>query len=112
MARVSAPSTTPRPTTVAPLPRLLASTQSLGVERALDRPQRGLSTLALALVWLVLAWRGSGRPQHLAYRDATRRRVPRLAALLGGQRLPCPKTLPRRLDDFAAHELRAAVEAA
>jgi hypothetical protein len=47
------------PTNAAPLPRLLAYVQSLGLERHLARSKRGLSTLALALVWLVLAWRDS-----------------------------------------------------
>ena len=45
------------PTNLAPLPRLLAYTQSLGLEQSLDRPSRGIPTLAFALVWLVLAWR-------------------------------------------------------
>ncbi len=49
------PSPTPLPTNVAPLPRLLAYAQALGVERHLHRPKRGLATLTLALVWLVLA---------------------------------------------------------
>ena len=96
-----------QPTKLAPLPGLLAYTQALGLERYLQRPKRGLSTLALAALWLVLAWRGSGRPQHLEQVDE-----PLLAALLGCQRLPCPKTLHRSLDYFAAHDLRAAVEAA
>ena len=75
----------PLPTNVAPLPRLFAYAQTLGLERYLHRPKRGLPTLALALLWLVLAWRGSGRPQHLADLDE-----PLLAALLGCQRLPDP----------------------
>ena len=100
------PSPTPLPTNVAPLPRLLAYSQALGLARHLRRPKRGLPTLVLAVVWLVLAWRGSGRPHHLADLDE-----PRLAALLGG-RLPCPKPLHRSLDHFAAHDVRAAVEAA
>ena len=101
------PSPPPLPTNVAPLPRLVAYTQALGLERHLRRPKRGLPTLVLALVWLVLAWRGSGRPHHLADLDE-----PLLAALLGGRRLPCPKTLHRSLDHCAAHDMRAAVEAA
>ena len=44
-----------QPTRSAPLVRLLAYTQSLGLERYLDRRKRGLSTLVLSLVWLVLA---------------------------------------------------------
>ncbi len=78
------------------LPRLLAYTQALGLERHLRRPKRGLPTLVLALVWLVLAWRGSGRPHHLADLDE-----PLLAALLGGHQPPCPKTLHRSLGYFA-----------
>lgn len=53
------------PTNAVPLPRLVASAQSLEPGRHLARPKRGLSTLALALVWPVLAWRDSGRPHHL-----------------------------------------------
>ena len=101
-----APVPAPLPTALAPLPRLLAYTQALGLERQLQRPKRGLATLVLALVWLVLAWRGSGRPHHLGDLDE-----PLLAALLGG-RLPCPKTLHRSLGYFAAHDVRAAVEVA
>ena len=97
----------PLPTHVAPLPRPLAYRQTLGLERPLRRPKRGLPTLALALLWLVLAWRGSGRPQHLAGADE-----PLLAALLGCGRLPDPRTLHRGLAHFAAHDVRAAVEAA
>jgi hypothetical protein len=96
----------PLPTNVAPLPRLVAYTQTLGLERSLRRPKRGLPTLALALLWLVLAWRGSGRPQHLEGADE-----PLLAALLDGQRLPDPRTLHRSLAYFAAHDVRQAVEA-
>lgn len=102
-----APVPAPLPTALAPLPRLLAYTQALGLERHLRRPKRGLPTLVLALVWLVLAWRGSGRPHHLADLDE-----PLLAALLGGHQPPCPKTLHRSLGYFAAHDVRAAVEAA
>ena len=101
------PTPAPRPTNVAPLPRLLAYVQGLGLERQLHRPKRGVPTLALTLVWLVLAWRGSGRPQHLDGLDE-----PLLAALLDRRRLPCPRTLQRSLDYFAAHDLRRAVEAA
>src|SRR3954468_10388338 len=91
------------PTNAAPLPRLLAYVQALGLERHLHRPKRGLPTLALALLWLVLAWRGSGRPQHLEQVDE-----PLLAALLGDRPLPCPRTLRRGADHFAAHDVRAA----
>ena len=95
------------PTDLAPLPRLLAYTQGLGLERYLQRAKRGVSTLALATLWLVLAWRGSGRPYHLATLDE-----PLLAALLGRERLPCPQTLYRSLGDFSAKAVRSAVEAA
>lgn len=95
------------PTNAAPLPRLLAYAQSLGLAAHLSRPKRGLSTLALALVWLVLAWRDSGRPHHLAALDE-----PLLAALLGRGRLPSPKTLYRSLGRYSAKGVRAAVEAA
>jgi hypothetical protein len=96
-----------RPTNVAPLPRLLAYAQTLGLERHLFRAKRGIPTLALALVWLVLAWRGTGRPHRLGLIDE-----PLLAALLGRERLPCAQTLHRSLGRFAAHDVRAAVEAA
>src|SRR3712207_8187862 len=33
----------------------------------LARSKRGVSTLALSLVWLALAWRGSGRPYRLCF---------------------------------------------
>jgi hypothetical protein len=94
------------PTNLAPLPRLLAYAQSLGLERHLDRASRGIPTLALALVWLVLAWRGSGRPEH-----ADRLDEPLLAALLSLTRLPCGRTLRRSLTRFSATGVRAAVEA-
>ncbi len=48
------------PTSLAALSRLLAYTQSLGLERHLHRPRRGIATLVLALTWLLLAWRGTG----------------------------------------------------
>ena len=96
-----------RPTNVAPLPRLLAYAQSLELERHLFRAKRGIPTLVLALVWLVLAWRGTGRPHRLGLVDE-----PLLAALLGRPRLPCAQTLHRSLGHFAAHDVRAAVEAA
>jgi hypothetical protein len=95
------------PTNAEPLPRLLAYAQSLGLERHLARPKRGLSTLALAMVWLVLAWRDSGRPHHLDRFDE-----PPLAALLGRGRLPSPRTLYRSLGRYSARGVRAAVEAA
>jgi hypothetical protein len=105
VARV--PPAAPRPTNLARLPRLLAYAQSLGLEGHLSRPKRGLSTLALALVWLVLAWRGTGRPHRLGLLDE-----PLLAALLGRARLPTARTLHRSLGYFSATAVRAAVEAA
>lgn len=97
----------PVPTNLAPLAEVLAYSQSLGLERHLDRARRGVGALALALLWLVLAWRGSGRADHLDRLDE-----PLLAALLGLARLPCARTLRRGLACFAAKRVRAAVEAA
>jgi hypothetical protein len=82
----------PEPTNVVPLARLFAYTQSLGLEPYLARTKRGVSTLALALVWLALAWRGTGRPHHLGWLTE-----PLLAALVGLARLPTPQTLHRSL---------------
>jgi hypothetical protein len=96
-----------QPTNVAPLPRLFAYTSRLGLERFLDRRKRGLSTLVLSLVWLTLAWRGSGRPHHVRLL-----REPLRAALLGVDHLPTAQTLHRALAYFSAHDLRAALEAA
>jgi DDE family transposase len=95
-----------QPTNLARLPRLLAYAQGLSLERHLSRPKRGLSTLALALVWLVLAWRGTGRPERLDALDE-----PLLAALLGRARRPAARTLLRSLAYFPAHDVRRAVEA-
>ena len=95
------------PTNLAPPPRLLADTQTLGLERYLVRAKRGIPTLVLALVWLVLAWRGTSRPHRLGYLGE-----PLLAALLGRSRRPAAQTLHRSLDAFAAKDMRAAVEAA
>ena len=95
------------PTNLARLPHLLAYAQSLGLERHLDRPSRGIPTLALALIWLVLAWRGSGRPEHLDHLDE-----PIVAVLLDRDRLPCARTLRRSLARFSTKGVRAAVEAA
>jgi DDE family transposase len=103
----SVPPSAARPTNLAPLPHLLAYAQSLGLERHLARAKRGIPTLALALVWLVLAWRGTGRPHRLRLLGE-----PLLAALLGRSRLPCAQTLHRSLAYFSAHDVRAAVEAA
>ncbi len=99
--------TSPAPTNLAPLAHLLAYVQGLGLERYLDRPKRGVRTLTLSLIWLVLAWRGSGRPSHLA--DLAE---PLLPALVGAGKLPTPRTLYRSLDYFSAKSVRAAVEAA
>lgn len=85
---------------------VVAYTQALGLERSLARAKRGVSTLALALLWLALAWRGSGRPTHLALLHD-----PLLAALIGRPQLPSPRTLLRSLGYFPARAVRAAVEA-
>ena len=107
MSSVLAPAPFPQPTNAVPLARVFAYTQSLGLEPYLARTKRGVSTLALALVWLALAWRGTGRPHHLGWLTE-----PLLTALLGLARLPTPQTLHRSLAYFTAHALRAAVEAA
>ncbi len=96
-----------RPTNAVPLARLFAYTQALGLERWLARPKRGLASLALVLVWLTLAWQGTGRPYHVRWVTE-----PLLLALVGLARLPTPQTLYRSLAYFAAHDVRAAVEAA
>lgn len=106
MAIVATAPATTLPTRSAPLPRLVAYAQALGRERFLTRRKRGFTTLTLAVVWLVLAWWGSGRPAHLALLDD-----PLLVALLGAERLPTPRTLLRSLGHFPARALRAAVEA-
>jgi hypothetical protein len=95
-----------QPTNLAAIPRLLAYSQTLGLERWLARPKRGLSTLALSLVWLVLAWRGTGRPHRLDLLEE-----PLLAALLDRERLPTARTLLRSLEYLPAQGLRRAVEA-
>jgi hypothetical protein len=104
---VAGSAATPTPTRLAALPPLLAYTQSLGLERFFDRPKRGVPLVRLVLLWLVLAWLGSGRPFHLDHLVE-----PLLAALLGGTRLPCAKTLRRSLTRLATTDVRAAVEAA
>jgi Transposase DDE domain len=101
----SLPASASLPTDLARLPRLLAFTEHLGLRRYLDRPKRGIPTLALALLWLCLAWRGSGRPYHLGQLDE-----PLLAALIGQHRLPSDQTLYRSLAYFSAKALRQAVE--
>ena len=106
MASVPIPAPALQPTNIVPLTRLFAYTQSLGLERFLARAKRGVPTLVLSLLWLTLAWRGSGRPHHLGLLTE-----PLLAALLGLARLPTPRTLARSLVYFSAQALRAAVEA-
>jgi hypothetical protein len=103
MASVSPAS--PQPTDLAALPELLAYTQHLGLTHHLQRPKRGLSTLAASLLWLCLAWRGSGRPYHLCHLHE-----PLLAAIIGRPQLPTPQTLYRSLAYFSAKAMRAAVE--
>jgi hypothetical protein len=100
-------SVAPCPTNLAAVPRLLAYAQALGLERHLGRAKRGIPTLALVLLWLVLAWRGTGRPHRLGLLDE-----PPLAALLGRDRLPTARTLHRSLRYFSAQAVRQAVEAA
>jgi DDE family transposase len=95
------------PTNLAALPRLLSYAQSLRLEPHLFRAKRGIPTLALALVWLVLAWRGTGRPHRLGLLEE-----PLLAALLGRSRTPTAQTLHRSLRYFSAKAVRQAVEAA
>jgi hypothetical protein len=102
----SVPPVGAQPTNLAPLPRLLAYAQGLGLERSLSRPKHGIPTLALALVWLVLAWRGTGRPERLDLLEE-----PLLAALLGRARRPTARTLLRSLRYFSAQGVRRAVEA-
>jgi hypothetical protein len=96
-----------QPTNAAPLARLFAYTQTLGLEPWLARRKRGLSTLVLSLLWLTLAWRGSGRPYHLSLLQE-----PLLVALLGLARLPTAETLRRSVAHFPAQTLRRAVETA
>lgn len=106
---VSVPPVPPlrQPTNAVPLARLFAYAQSLDLDRWLAQPKRGLSTLVLSLLWLVLAWRGSGRPYHLNLVQE-----PLLAALLGLPRVPTAETLRRSLAHFPAQAIRRAVEAA
>ena len=96
-----------QPTNLAPIARLLAYVERLGLERYLARSKRGFGTLTLSLLWLILAWRGSGRPFHLA--DLAE---PLLPVLVGCPKLPTAKTLYRSLAYFPAKAVRQAVEAA
>ena len=107
MSSVRPPAASPQPTNAVPLARLFAYTQSLDLHEHLERYKRGVSTLALSLVWLALAWRESGRPHHLSLLTE-----PLLAALVGLARWPAPQTLHRSLAYFSAHAVRAAVETA
>jgi hypothetical protein len=107
MASVRRELSSVQPTHLAPLAELLAYTQTLGLERWLQRPKRGLSTLVFSLLWLILAWHGQGRPSHLAQFDE-----PLLTALLGLSRLPTAETLRRSLAQFPTQAVRRAVEAA
>jgi hypothetical protein len=102
----SVPPVRAQPTNLAAIPRVLAYAQTLGLERWLERPKRGVSTLALSLIWLVLAWRGTGRPHRLDLLDE-----PLLAALVGCERRPTARTLARSPEYFSAHGMRRAVEA-
>jgi hypothetical protein len=98
MCSVSRPPVTLQPTNVVPLARLFAYTQALGLERWLTQRKRGLSSLVLSLLWLTLAWRGSGRPYQ-----PSQVQEPLLAALLGQAGLPSAETLRRSLRYFPAH---------
>jgi len=102
--RIPAPSQ-PVPTGLAALPHLLAYAQQLDLRRWLDRPKRGVPTLIMALWWLILSWRGSGRPEHASLLDE-----PLLLDLMGQRRRPSLSTLVRSLHYFAAHDLRQAVQ--
>jgi hypothetical protein len=93
------------PTGLAALPCLLAYTQQLDLRRWLDRPKRGIPTLVLAVWWLVLSWRGSGRPAHGALLDE-----PLLLGVLGQEQRPNSSPLLRSLRYFSAHDLRHAVQ--
>lgn len=96
----------PPVTGLAPLPLLLAYTERVLPKSAFVSTGRGVSTVGMALLWLVLAWRGSGRPSHLRLLvDAV------IAVLVGLSVLPCPKTLARSLDRFAVRPLRHMLEA-
>ena len=86
----------PRPTNLGNLPRLLAYAQGPGLERHLYRAKRAVPALAPALVWLMLAWRGTGQSHRLEVLDA-----PLLAALQDADQLPEPEILDRTLGYFA-----------
>ena len=107
MASVPSAAGAAQPTNAAPLPELFAYAQGLGLERHLHRAKRGVSTLALSLLWLALAWRGTGRPERLGALGE-----PLLAELVGLPALPSAQALRRGLGYWPARALRAAVEAA
>jgi hypothetical protein len=107
MRSVPQPAALLQPTALAPLVGLFAYTQTLGLERWLARPKRGLSTLVFSLLWLTLAWRASGRPYHLGLLQE-----PLLAAVLGLPGLPTAEALRRSLRYFPAQAVRRAVETA
>src|SRR5262249_12874784 len=86
----------------APLPRLLAYVQRLGLDRSVVRPKRGYATAALA-------WEGSGRANHL---DLETQAEPLLVTVLEGKRLPCATALGRSLRYVSAKAIRAAVDQA
>jgi hypothetical protein len=95
------------PTDLAGLPGCWRTPRPWACNAFLFRPTQGIPSLVLALVWLVLAWRGTGRPHHVA-----ELREPLLAALLGRDRLPSATTLYRSLRRFSAQAVRGAVETA
>src|SRR5947209_3069738 len=95
----------PQPTDLAALPALQSYAEQLGLDCHLTRPKCGLSTLAASVLWLCLAWRGSGRPYHFCHLDE-----PFLAAIIGRPQLPTPRTLYRSLAYYSAHALRQAVQ--
>jgi hypothetical protein len=93
------------PTYLTPLPHLMACAQRLGLEQYLSRPKHGCSTLILAIAWLVLAWRGSGRPYQVRYLAD-----PLHAALLGREQLPSAKTFARSLAYYAVKDVCATAD--
>lgn len=96
----------PLVTSLACLPRLVSYSQQVLAKGAFLRAGRGVPLWSLALLWLVLAWRGSGRATHLPYvADGV------LALLAGLSTLPCSKTLARSLHRFPVRALRQALEA-
>ena len=107
MASVQRAAVAAQPTNAAPLPELFAYTQGLGLERHLLRAKRGVGTLALSLLGMGLAWRGTGRPERLGALEE-----PVRATLVGRPALPSAQALRRGRGYWPARALRAAVEAA